>query len=201
MKSLVFSPFEISHTDRERKTQVRYPYMPFLDMEAFIPGMVQPRCPYGEEGDILRIKEAWRPSRMNHELTDDFDPDYGPLSYVPKASAHSQYEYFADVSPKYRHESGVWSSAETMPTEAARFFVQIESVCLQNLHEISIADCLAEGIRVSTTSELPDPASLNLVKTLYKTYWEERYGEGSWLVNPVVWVITYRKVSKPPSRD
>lgn len=190
MKSLVFSSFEISHTDRDRKTQVRYPYLYFQNKEALTPGMARPRCPYGEAGDILMIKEVWRPSRQFTCPEAEFES--GALSFVPRSSVHSPYEYLADVSPKYRSESGVWSSAESMPADAVRFFIKIEDVHLELLQDISTKDCVAEGISIPITR----PGETGIAQTVFKTYWEEQYGEGSWALNPSVWVISYRKLQK-----
>lgn len=197
MKSLVFSPLEISHIDKNRKTEVRFPYLYFASKEGFVPGMQRPKCPYGEAGDILMIKEAWRPAQCSSQFNeDDLELAANSLAFVPRSSSTSPFEYLSDVSPRFREEAGTWLDAESMPSVAVRYFVKVASVRMEHLHDISKASLIAEGM---PTVDFENPRYTHLHAALYKANWEERFGEGSWDVNPVVWVMSFTNVAPPRS--
>lgn len=67
--------------------------------------------------------------------------------------------------------------------------LEIESIRLERLQEISEEDAKAEGVRWTagaTTQSTPRSAFMHL--------WESIHGHGSWDANPWVWCIEFRKV-------
>lgn len=73
-------------------------------------------------GDILWVRETWKPSK------------YTLSGYTYKANAHPE-------MPKKG-----WKPSIHMPKEAARIFLKVTDVRVEELQEITEADAIAEGI-------------------------------------------------------
>jgi hypothetical protein len=103
-----------------------------------------------------------------------------------------------------------------MPRWACRIVLQIENIRLERLHEITNADCLAEGIQPlgpervtertsSGFEELPVQIHIqagqfdnrySTVRGLFAGIWQQIHGVESWIANPWVWVIQFRKIEE-----
>jgi hypothetical protein len=81
------------------------------------------RCPYGQPGDVLWVRETWAPLG-----------DYPKCNYT--------FMYKADVEQNYSK----WKPSIHMPREAARLFLRIKSVRVERLQEITCQDVFAEGL-------------------------------------------------------
>jgi len=101
-----------------------------------------------------------------------------------------------------------WTPSIHMPRWASRITLEITSVRVERLQDISEADAIAEGIErldyQGQTSwrdySLNDEWAaispmLDSPIASYKTLWESLNGKGSWDLNPWVWVIEFKKVT------
>lgn len=134
-------------------------------------------CPYGQPGDRLWVRET----PLNHALS-----GYSPVWF-----------YRADDDEKPHDRK--WIPSILMPRKASRITLEIESVRVERLNEISEEDAKAEGIDgwnwdgdvlpfVAANQHL-HPAVLK-----YALLWQSINGPGSWDANPWVWVVTFRRV-------
>lgn len=120
-------------------------------------------CPYGKSGDRLWVRETWRegPSGALYRATDD------------------------DGTPAVR-----WKPSIHMPRTYSRLILEIVSIKVERVREISEADARVEGVR-------PDGrAGVDPHKYAFKRLWNEinsKRGFG-WDVNPWVWVIGFKRV-------
>ncbi len=127
-------------------------------------------CPYGKPGDRLWVKETFSA--------------HGALG------ADGRIVYRADV-PGEREPHGLhWKPSIFMPRVASRITLEIESVRVERLQDISADDCLAEGI-TADQAQLGSDASW---RAAYCRLWESINGAGSWKLNPYVWAITFRRL-------
>lgn len=123
-------------------------------------------CAYGPVGDQLWVKET-------HQYTD------GALNVQPG------WVYRA-TDPDWETVIGwKWKSSIFMPRKASRITLEIKSVRVERLREISMSDVLAEGCMLSTSKTNPLD---------YQNLWESINGPGSWDKNPWVWVIEFERV-------
>jgi hypothetical protein len=130
-------------------------------------------CPYGQSGDILWVRETWRPKGHNF-----------PIGYP--------FEYRATAE-----EDGVpidepWKPSIFMPKEVCRIRLEITNIRVEKLQDISEEDAIAEGISLPNYADqaikdvhYPEPS------TIYSLLWENINGDGSWALNPWVWVIKF----------
>jgi hypothetical protein len=117
------------------------------------------RCSFGQPGDHLWIKEpfGWDPD----------GPHTGPLEFLATYRGNSK-----ELS---------WQHPNQMPRWASRILLEITSIRLDQLRDISQLDCNCEG--VADRDE-------------FRALWEaSNFSQGfEWGTNPWVYVITFRRV-------
>jgi len=90
-----------------------------------------------------------------------------------------------------------------MPLEVCRHFMQIESITIQRLLDISEEEAINEGVDKNHGGynlyglSLSDFVRLGRIYALtakesFESLWESINGKGSWDTNPFVWVIKYK---------
>jgi hypothetical protein len=143
------------------------------------------KCPYGQPGDRLWVRETWAPMPGG-----PVTPQNGVI-------------YRADSS-----DSWTWRPSIHMPRWASRITLEITSVRVERLREISASDSIAEGIEpVPDNSPFrntcgwkdylePDslPFDHDKPSASFRTLWESINGPGSWKLNPWAWVIEFKKL-------
>jgi hypothetical protein len=141
------------------------------------------RCPYGQPGDRLWVRE----SHM----------DLG-ASVLYRADTNAEQER-ALVAPGQR-----WRPSIHMPRWASRLTLEITGVRVERLQDISEADAVAEGV----TPKWEPGCSGRLMEALggfsfrpaasaYADLWESINGPGSWEANPWVWVVEFKRDQMP----
>ena len=119
-----------------------------------------------EPGDILYVRETW-------------------TSFV------GSYLYRADQKPGMKNP-GIWRSSIHMPREAARIFLRVTDVRVEQLQEIDSAGVYAEGTNGSFGATRG--AFIDLWNSTVKPADRDHYG---WEANPWVWVIEFERCGKP----
>ncbi|GAV24790.1 hypothetical protein ciss_07230 [Carboxydothermus islandicus] len=144
------------------------------------------KCPYGQPGDILWVRETWIKDAAGYHYRANFNPGMEET-----------------VKPTLR-----WRPSIHMPREASRLFLRVKNVRVERLQDISEQDAIAEGIE--WTEEGPLHAHYldkNICKTgawlnfttareAFASLWDSinaKNGYG-WDVNPWVWVIEFELV-------
>jgi hypothetical protein len=126
-------------------------------------------CPYGVVGDRLWVREAWQP---------------GPQAFGPV-------RYKLDWTEK---TIAKWQSPVTMPRWACRILLQVTAIRVERLNEISVEDCIAEGLRTN----LREQEAVDDLREQFRELWN-RLNRGIGIVyelNPWVWVISFRRIAQ-----
>jgi hypothetical protein len=147
-------------------------------------------CPYGQPGDRLWVRETFRGCRA-----------YEVQGYPPKDWGNKPIWFDADGAPPGRPDQ--WASRSRpsihMPRWASRITLEITSVRVERLQDISEADARAEGARnldVASGRETLDPYSRQgSCVAHYKHIWQDINGPDSWDLNPWVWVIEFKRIT------
>lgn len=137
------------------------------------------KCPYGMPGDRLWVKET-----------------FGCLGRSPKDGPPTKGD---EKTTCYRATDSVvphlikWRPSIFMPRWASRITLEIVSVRVERVQEISEADAVAEGI------ELTEVVRGHRVwhashRAAYASLWQVINGPGSWEANPVVWVVEFKRI-------
>jgi hypothetical protein len=154
--------------------------------------------PYGVPGDRLWVRETWnRAERTGYDAApqdrrpgfDESDPDaynFGPCWY--RATDDGRVE-------------GAWRPSIHMPRWASRITLEIASVRVERLQDITFLDALAEGVKGPFTPGIDVDIDGNFYASgqakavsLYRALWESINSPGSWDANPWVWVVEFKKV-------
>ena len=151
-----------TQTRRVIKPQPSYPNM----CESSLWFTHRPRCPYGQPGDRLWVRET-------------------------QAKFHPAV-YMADVEEGL-YPSYLWTPSTHMPRAASRITLEITGVRVERVQDITEADAMAEG--ADPTLVDPDGGSQPHVEG-FTLLWDSinaPRGFG-WDTNPFVWSLEFRRV-------
>lgn len=156
-------------------------------------------CPYGQVGDRLWVREAWQvdaPCDGTWHDTAWYGCKGSPLSEIP---ARFQHPNFCNYAANWIYGDIVWRSPIFMPRWASRILLEIVSVRVERLQEISEADAEAEGVQCDSDGwfyyQMPSTQCCVTAVDSYQTLWSQINGTGSWILNPYVWGLEFRRVT------
>jgi hypothetical protein len=156
--------------------------------ESWQSGFINVPCPHGKAGGRLWVRECWVPSGCEGEA-------YYHATAVDDG-------LFADEVAEIR-----WKPSIHMPRWACRLVLEIVSVRVERLNEISKEDAIAEGIKPHYSGWWPystdyfhadgvTPANFHKdPRESFRSLWVSINGLDSWAANPWVWVIEFKRVS------
>lgn len=147
-----------------------------------VPGhSLSTRCPFGEVGDRIWVRETW--ARYN------IDQDSHDMAYRA-------------TTPEDWPEEGRWRPSIHMPRWASRITLEITGVGVQRLQSISPNDASREGlIKLPATGryclnqgDQYFGGASHDAREVFSWLWESIYGAESWQSNPWVWVIEFKRI-------
>ena len=225
---ILFSSPMVQAISADRKTQTRravkpQPKMVTEDRKMAIwdgsPASLQQQlehigrgCPYGQPGDRLLVRETFVAyGRWETRFSVKKGRDEWHFIDMTEECGFS-YLYAADnpdrtlakgrgtLLPGWHRRPAIF-----MPRRAIRIFLEVVSVRVERLNDISESDCWAEGIeevmhlfdgesQAGMAKRLK--ACLEDAKPLYAQLWESINGAGSWDENPWVWVVEFKKIKE-----
>ena len=154
------------------------------------------RCPYGQTGDRLWVRETWQHSNFPLGPYDESCTVFYRADYMDDAHGPD-----GEKSPEGRYRN--WVPSIHMFRSASRILLEITAVRVERLQDISAADAVAEGIardgdgyeRFHVDPDAPVGQSFTRNPVLaYRGLWESINGVGAWDKNPWVWVIEFKRV-------
>ena len=147
--------------------------------------LVRMRCPYGQVGERLWVRETHYVERAGYQDGSD---------------RFILYKATDDHAPVSK-----WTPSIHMPRFASRINQEIVRVSVERLQDITNLDCNAEGITpIGKGIAMPDgsfaqagryESKASTVRQLFSGVWESINGPGSWDLNPWVWVVQFKKLS------
>lgn len=160
------------------------------------------KCPYGQPGDLLYVRETWFPAAINADSVlvgyHEKDPD------ITIEITTDMVEYYW----KQLHKGRMIPSIH-MPKEAARIWLQVTDVRVERLQDISEDDAQAEGVEAHQTELGPSYYDYESgycnglfdAKDSFRTLWKSINGVDSWESNPWVWAINFKVLSTTGKPD
>lgn len=147
-------------------------------------------CPYGQPSDQIYVKETWSHDAPDLEACRVAHEDaMGGGTYGP-------YYHATETAP----ETLEWKPSIHMPRWASRITLEIVSVRVERLNDISEEDARAEGITDGGCINCgePEPCKCSWpmpdARESFIRLWESINGPNSWFANPWCWVITFKRV-------
>lgn len=136
-------------------------------------------CPYGQPGDRLWVRETWARTAV-----------WPAAEMVVYREGDNRTDY-----------GGPWKPGIHMFRRDSRITLEIVSVRVERLQEISETDAIAEGCTKNHNGYFwggpHKEYGLKQMSTPTKAYrdlWESINGPGSWAANPWVWAIEFRRL-------
>lgn len=156
------------------------------------------KCPYGQPGDWLWVRETWQGPLLDSEEHESQFRDDGPDAFKkPEFCAYRATENL-DAIDADGNDLG-WRPSIHMPRWASRILLEVTDVRVERLADISKDDAMAEGIVIQPDGGfgLADSAHYNFADPTnsYCSLWESINGAGSWFANPWVWVVEFKRVT------
>lgn len=149
------------------------------------------RCPYGQPGERLWVREAWSHDGPDLETVRSRHEDVMPQE------TYGPYYRATETAP----ETLVWRPSIHMPRWASRITLEVTGVRVERLQEISIEDCKSEGAwgpDKSIVGKVAKHFGIDILAAnpylAYRMLWESINGPGSWEANPWVWVVEFRRL-------
>jgi hypothetical protein len=143
-----------------------------------------------QKGDVLWVRETWQETTWLHSSNDEY-------GYIYKASLNGKVWECND-------EGWKWRPSLFMPKSACRIFLEVVSVKVERLNEITERDTIAEGIEWLNRNEFSGwkvytdyLATTSNPKVSFQSLWQSIKGADSWQANPFVWCISFKRIDKP----
>ncbi len=142
------------------------------------------RCPYGQPGDRLWVREAWG-EPWHHAQ--------------PRCFYRASDDGWMGSHPDFDG----WRPSIHMCRWASRITLEITSARVERLQAISEADAAAEGVTPKwepgfsgRLMEALGGFSFRPAASAYADLWESLHGPGSWDANPWVWVVEFKRINQ-----
>ncbi|MCK4961677.1 MAG: hypothetical protein KAS19_04280, partial [Anaerolineales bacterium] len=162
------------------------------------------QSPYGKVGDQLWVRETFRCNGWATDLATIFYKANDRNSYTEIS------EQFPVDGKKKLPVDGRWRPSIHMPRWASRIQLEITDIRVERIKSLTIDDMCAEGIG----EMLEDPESIaghgfaeaehysiagvpmmHLPEIYgFAAFWDSINGQGSWDLNPWVWVVEFKRV-------
>lgn len=140
-------------------------------------------CPYGKPGDQLWVRETW--------ATPGNWDEYKPSDLLDNWFNTQQVKYRA-TEPYPDGGYYKWRPSIFMPRWASRIQLEVESVRIEKVQDITPEDCAAEGCQHWTVDGIVHKSARKYFKKLWDSINKKR-GFG-WDVNPWVWMIHFKVI-------
>lgn len=161
------------------------------------------KCPYGKPGDILWVRESF--ARVNGEIA--FKANEAQYKFAPGET------------------KGLWKPSIHMPKTVARIWLEVTHIRIERLHDITPGDACDEGVEYWNIDHVAfeggelqadfknydwkdDPSYedygfphyANPVSSFF-SLWRSINGKESLLLNPWVWVVSFKVLSPKGKPD
>lgn len=158
-----------------------------------VSGYMVPKCPYGNIGDVLWVRESFAKIwDTDHWFDEDTEKWIGNFHWEYKADdLRVKYPGNWDdaIDPKSDPDCAHWGPSIHMPYEACRLKLLIKSIRVERLQDITDEDALAEGCLSKQNSFVEGE-----LRDAFKKLWSKINGPDSWIENPWVWVIEFERI-------
>jgi len=164
-------------------------------------------CPYGQVGDRLWVKEAWRaPASLDAFSGSDiaerciaagYRNPSAPIRFEADGALNSAKDWREFGSTPREATAGRYRNARFMPRWASRITLEVTAVRVERLQDVTEQSAWDEGVQDFMGGPTPwknvvAPVSVHG----FAAVWESINGAGSWAANPWVWVVEFNRIEE-----
>lgn len=169
------------------------------------PGEFDLSCPYAD-GTTRLVEGRWhiepRESRLWVRETHTFCPKSPRMERWSHTPEEARVLYAADGDVALSGPHGIWSPkwrpSIHMPRWASRTTLDVLSVRVERLQDISEEDARAEGVVASETTDGRGSFVRVTAREAFSDLWRTINGPESWDANLWVWVVTFKRAAEVP---
>lgn len=138
-------------------------------------GYIADLCPYGKPGDQLWVRET---------------------CFINGPGKGSEVIYKSDPLPNWEGEETDirWRPSIHMPRWASRIQLEITSVRVERLQDISEQQAMAEGVDGKESESAKSQGWCMKPIAAFRFLWRSINGPESWQANPWVWVVEFHRI-------
>ncbi|WP_244144821.1 hypothetical protein [Paraburkholderia tuberum] len=166
------------------------------------------KCPYGEPGDRLWVRESFRftsdfdadsPARVGERCLDaGYKTAWAPIQF--DADGAQRDWGWVGTPPGREVTAGRIRASMHMPRWASRITLEVTGVRVERLQDIRETDAIAEGIGKTPSGFWKTYGRSGVDGTYsprssFHCLWDSINGPESWDANPWVWVVEFKRVS------
>ena len=157
------------------------------------------KCPYGQPGDVLMVREAFQIYERYSIEYDEWDVWPG----TPKEAVESG-RVGRDLSVKYAASSSIPDEhglrpSIHMPYELCRIRLRVEDVRVERVQEISFSDIVAEGVEPVHPQQVngDEQEAMNVTRLRFRELWNDINADRGFPLksNCWVWVVEFSRVN------
>lgn len=160
---------------------------------------IERACPYGQPGDRLWVRETFQPL-----LAEGFD--FRDACWETGKGYAPRYVATEGAAEWIDPDDNIGSASKPsihMPRWASRITLEITSVRVERLKDVSEADAQAEGVTKLPGGEMwtaggvfDGPLHATSAVGAFRRLWQQINGADSWGTNPWVWVVEFKRVEQ-----
>ncbi len=153
------------------------------------------RCPYGQVGDRLWVRETHKFTAFGFALNAFIEYKDGEQKDVTTYIKDGTIVYNQDHPNEHK-----WRPSIFMPRWASRITLEITEVRVERVQEISVEDCISEGYPFGLIPEGLNQVQIAIAKVSrrgwFSSLWDSLNAKRgfSWQVNSWVWPISFKVV-------
>ena len=146
------------------------------------------KCPFGQPGNQLWVREAWRTSASMDKLSPiaigaacldaGYRRPWAPIEYAAGGAV--------DLDAAPGEQLGKRRPSIHMPRWASRLTLKVTDIRAQRLHDMTLTDLEAEGI-----VDRPEGMEVGEAHSAWVTLWNSLHGIAAWEANPWVWAVSF----------
>lgn len=145
------------------------------------------KCPYGKPGTRLWVRETFS---LYRGFADDTLPD-APVIYRADKDGCGQYPVMLNGHCVLVNQRNPWKPSIFMPRRASRIALEVTSIKVERVQDITEDDAIAEGMEI-----IPIGTSTWSNRQSFAILWDKINAKRgyAWASNPWVWVVSFRKI-------
>lgn len=154
----------------------------FINVDTNLGHGYKVKCPYGKVGDRLYIKETYAIKDTNESYVN-------PACWYAVDFTHPR-DFVKSMKSK-------WIGGIYMPKRCARTYLEIVSLRVERVQDISGADAILEGVlhEINFDFVAGYEHAKHEAQRRFEILWKKLNCEKSWIDNPYVWAIEFKRVN------
>lgn len=145
-------------------------------------------CPYGQPGDLLWVRESTEEDCVGSASISRYCADGAPVLYSGCDDPEFNGSWAHWDYPRLKRPS------IHMPRWACRLLLEITTVRVERLLDITEADAQAEGVDGEAEAAAAGLPWHDNPRRAFRFLWKRINGPDSWDANPWVWVVEFKRI-------